>query len=665
MRRKPGAAGAGRRLLAAVRMASLPLLALALLAGSFSPETRSRIEELRHEVHSDRTDLESRRELAGLLARSDDVEERREAVELISQGLLIDQNDVDLWIRLARLQNRRGFQREARLAYARALELEPDNPRLWSELAAHELSRFQHYQRGDLFEKAVANNDRSLELDPDDADAVARAARLAAMQGDRAGLDSLCARWEEISPRDPWPHLLRGMLLTEVGAWKRARSAFDAGMKRLSPDARRAFLELSAVDPLAEEERLAAPDSLRFWEDFWRWRDPTPADDDNPRLLEHYRRLVQAELYFGREGEHVAGWEHAPGRAVISYGLPRNWVYLHNVIRGTDFRVTSSYAVPAITVRYGEDGHPLHFTFVDYMLNGHFYQPISGFPSGADFLRAEMPSLYVPPFKAPELDQEIELWRFRNPAGGGRIEVAAALDPDTWPAGLLSDPDRLASQMTLYDEHWEPLDEAVASWAQFTTDDLGRLVGVFTLDAVADSAIVGIETRDRLDAGRAAGYATLPPDSTGEGPSLSDIAFLTRVGFDGTGGRYARAYGSALPNPGHRYEPGAPLGLAFEAYGLATDEEGRYRARIRITVGRISNGNWLKVLLRMGGGEPEAELSFETSEPGSTLEQLLAVDLPRLRSGEYTLRVVVEDLVGGGRTQASEPFTVLKRSRSR
>ena len=662
MRRKTPPAGPSRRWLMAARIASLPFLLFSLVAGGFTPETQQRLDELRRAAHLDRRDVESRRILAEILGASDNVENRREAAEVLSDALLIDETDADLWVRLARLQNRRGFQREARLAYDRALEIAPDRPDLWSELAAHELRRFQHYQRDELFETARSHNDRSLTLDPQNPKTIARAARLAALEGDRAGLDSLCARWEQLEPEDAWPHLLRGMLLTEVGAWKRAREAYEAGLVRLPEDARRAFLELSAVDPLAEELREAAPDTARFWRDFWRWRDPTPADGENPRLLEHYRRLVQAELFFGQEDAALAGWQHAPGRAVISYGLPTDWVYLHHVVRGADFKVSNSYAVPAITVRYGQDGHPLHFTFVDYALNGRFYHPISGGPSAADFLMAEMPSLYVPPFPSPELEQEIELWRFRDPAGGGRIEVAAALAPDQWPEGLIAEPERLASQMTLYDENWEPRDAAVASWAQFETDGLGRLVGIFRLDALADSAIVGIETRDRLDGGRAAAYATLPPDSAAGAPALSDIAFLSRVGFDGTGGRYARAYGSALPNPGHLYQPGQPLGIAFEAYGLALGPDGRHRARVRVTVGRQTPGGWLRVVLHMDGRAPEAELVFDVSEPGSTLEQLLAVDLPRLRAGEYTLRVEVEDLESGAAANRSAPFTVLKRS---
>jgi len=683
MRRKTATAGVARWFAGAVRLAAsarllvlllvflpallFPALRLPVLispAHGFSSETEHRVNELRRSARLDRFDVKARKGLAEILGESDDVELRREAAEALSEALLTDESDVDLWIRFARLQTKRGFQREARLAYNRALELAPKDPDLWSELAAHELRRFQHYHRDGLFEKALSHNNRSLDLAPDVPATIARAARLAALTGDRAGLDSLCGRWMDTDPDNAWPHLLRGALLTEVGAWGRARDEFADGMSRLPEEARRSFVELSAVDPLAEELRQAAPDTARFWQDFWRWRDPTPADGDNPRLLEHYRRLVQAELYFGKENLDLFGWRHAPGRAVISYGLPEDWVYLRDVFRGSDYKVSSFFAVPALNVRFGQGAQPFFFTFVDYTLNGHFYHPITGGPTGPDFLMAETPSHYVPPFKMPELEQEIELWRFWNPDGGGRIEVVVALSPELWPKGLIADPSRLASQMTLYDEAWETRDAAVASWAQLETDHLGRLVGVFRLDAVSDSAIVGIETRDRLGAGRAAGYATLAPAPNPGTPTLSDIAFLTRVGFDGSGGRYGRAYGSALPNLGHLYQPGQPLGLAFEAYGLAVETDGRHRARVSVTVGRQTPGGWLRVLLPVGGNTPEAEMVFEVSEAGSTVEQLLSIDLPRLRSGEYTLRVEVEDLAGGGSARAEAPFTVLKRGRT-
>ena len=93
------------------------------------------------------------------------------------------------------------------------------------------------------------------------------------------------------------------------------------------------------------------------------------------------------------------------------------------------------------------------------------------------------PTTYASPQTAPEFGQEVELWRFQDPHGTGRIEVVAALAPDEWPQDLLDAPHRLAGKVALYDDRWTLRDSAVASWAQFERDSLGRLIGIFTVDA--------------------------------------------------------------------------------------------------------------------------------------------------------------------------------------
>ncbi len=258
------------------------------------------------------------------------------------------------------------------------------------------------------------------------------------------------------------------------------------------------------------------------------------------------------------------------------------------------------------------------------------------------------------------------MWRFQDPHGAGRIEVVAALAPDTWPKDLLDAPYRLGGKVALYDDRWTLKDSAVASWAQFERDPLGRLVGIFTVDGTSDSAIVGLETLDRGDRAHAASFATLSAaDAAGEGPSLSDIAFLTRVDFEGASGRYRRAYGAGLPNPGHRYPVGAPLGIGFEAYGLAVGADGAHRARVRVSVGRPSPVGWVKVLLRVGRNPAQAELAFEIADPGSKLEQILSLDMPPLDAGRYQLQVEVEDLLSGRSARRIAPFTVLSPGKLR
>ncbi len=626
-------------------------------------DSAARVDSLRLAVASDRRDVDSRRRLAAFLGRSEDIEERRQAVEMLTDALRIDDADADLWAQLARIQERRGFRGEARRALTRALELAPRRPDLRGELAAHDLRRFQTTFRMADLASATAENDTALSLGGDDPAVLHRAVRLARIQGRDARLDSLVSRWARAAPADPWPPLIRGMRLVEAEAWTRAEEAFDAGFLRLDEEKRKPFITLAVVDPREEELRHEAADSTRFWLDYWRWRDPTPADRVNPRLLEHYARMVNADLLFGREGDPVPGWDQAPGKTLIRYGLPGDWSYLADVKRVGEYRVNSSLSVPAVSVRFGEAGAPLRFTFVDYNLNGRLYNPIEAFPRNADFFMVENPSLYPSPLPGPERDQELELWRFADPDGGGRVVVAAALDPAGWPRSILDQPHRLSSRLALYDPRWQLQDRAVASWALFRRDSLGRLVGEFTLDAGRDSLIVGIETADRDEGGRAESYAALAPasgDTTG--PVLSDVAFLSGVTFDPGSGAYPWAYGYALPNPGHRYPSGDPIGIGFEAYRLGMNDGGRHRVRIHVAVVRQTSRGLFPVLLRKGGlsgSEPEGEMAFDAEDTGSRLEQLLSLDIPPLEPGGYRLTLRVEDLVAGTERTRAVPFTVV------
>jgi GWxTD domain-containing protein len=652
----------GPWLIGALLLSARPLPASTLA----SPEDSVRlVQTLRKKVHDDRRDLESRRELADLLGRSGDIETRREAWRTLTEALLIDESDPDLWIRMARLQETRGFRESARNAYLRALEMAPDRSDLWDELAQHEFRRFQE-RKQDGLAGAVDANRRSLAGNPGRPDALRRAVRLAYIRGDRPAVDSLCVRWEAASPASAWPHFVRGMLYTDASAWRQAREAFQRGLSLLDAADRKPFVRLDIVDPKMEKERRdAAPDTMRFFGDYWRWRDPTPADPVNQRLLEHYARMVKAELLFALDELRVRGWDHAPGEMIVRYGIGRDWDYDRNVRRAEEYRVSPTFAAPAILVSFGREDEPLPFMFVDYNMSGRFFNPIEPEPRDEDTFMVSFPSRYEAALGMPEFEQEIELLRFMDGEGKGSIEVAVALPPDSWPPDILAEPHRLASKLTLYDERWTIGDAAVGSWASFARDPLGRLVGRFEMKGTADSVILGLETTDRRNAGRGAGFQTKGPLPGAGTPSLSDLAFLSGVTFEETGGIYARGYGAGLPNPGHRYRVGDPIGIAFEAYDMETDGEGRCTARLHITVGRRTRSGWFNVLVGRGQDPPQAELVFDVSEAGDRLPQILALDVPDLDPGGYALRVEVEDLVGKRSVSRTAPFTVLEPGRIR
>jgi GWxTD domain-containing protein len=467
--------------------------------------------------------------------------------------------------------------------------------------------------------------------------------------------------WNRAEPENPWPYLVRGYLLAEEEAWVLADEAFEKGLARMTPEERKPFGNLAIVDPEEEEKKFLSPDTTRFVQDYWRWKDPSPADELNPALLEFYRRMVQAELLFGLEQFDLRGWDHAPGRMLVRYGTPRRWGYRQFVFEDKERRVrpTSSFSAPALIVAYGRGVEPIFFQFIDFNLQGRYIHPVTAFPRDEDYWIAAQPSLFLSPFPGKELEQTVELWRFVNRRGEGTIEVAVALDPDIWPEPLLAQPYRLASRVVTYDPRWDVADATLGSWANFETDDLGRLVGVFRLAGTADSTIVGWETADRSEDARSAGYTTLSPLDVDVPLLLSDLAFLSRISFAPGQGSYARAYGGGLPNPGHLYRVGDDIGIHFRAYGLEAGEAGMRKARLTVTVGRRTRSGFLNVLLGRGQDPPAASLVFQAEDPGPALEQLLALDVPRLDPGEYELTVEVEDLTSGRTTHRTAPFRVV------
>jgi GWxTD domain-containing protein len=619
-----------------------------------------RLSTLRRRVHFDRRDEAACRELGTLLAPSRDIELRREAAVALKQALAIDHQDPDLWAQFARLQERRGFQKEAHDAYREALQLAPDRWDIWASVAGHEFMRYQRQFLVRHLDDAWRANQRALALKPDDIGSIRRAVRIAMLENNRAAVDSLTHRWEEVAPSDPWATLVRGMILADEGAWERADEAFTRGIAALPPSERGPFFRLDVLNPEAEQGRKDSPDRMRFVRDYWKWRDPTPADALNPRLIEHYRRMVEAELLFALESYHLHGWNHAPGEMLVRYGIPGYWSFRQGFSHMGDFyaTITSPVASRMVEIPYGP--FAMMIPFVDYNLNGRFYFPIYGWPREGEMDLAEHPTSYESPF-VDSGEEEVEAWRFQDKNGEGRIEVAVALPYRSWPKELMDQPHRLATKLTVYDPEWKEADALIGSWAPFTVDALGRLVGRFETKGSVDSLIVGLETSDKEQTMRAAEFDELKPRrSRPDGPELSDMAFVSGVSFESPVGAYGWGYGSAIPNPGHRYRANDPIGIAFEAYGLHTDQGGEVRARIRISVSRQTKSGWLHISLgKKKGGE--AELIFDASEAGPTLHQLLALELPPLDSGNYLLRVRVEDKVAGGEAEGTGVFEILSQ----
>ena len=94
------------------------------------------------------------------------------------------------------------------------------------------------------------------------------------------------------------------------------------GMRQVDPrwiEARGLDLKKALGDSLVLRQALA---------EYWRANNPWPSHVTNMSRLEYWRRLVEAEVLFGRPEEGVAGYHRQPGVAWVRWGRPEKSMYL-------------------------------------------------------------------------------------------------------------------------------------------------------------------------------------------------------------------------------------------------------------------------------------------------------------------------------------------------
>ncbi len=88
-------------------------------------------------------------------------------------------------------------------------------------------------------------------------------------------------------------------------------------------DYKTAVDQLKYIASKAEIDSLlkAPPDQrIKYWNDFWKSKDPTPSTKENELMDEYYKRIRYSELNYGRSGRD--GWKTDMGMIYITYGPP-------------------------------------------------------------------------------------------------------------------------------------------------------------------------------------------------------------------------------------------------------------------------------------------------------------------------------------------------------
>lgn len=395
-------------------------------------------------------------------------------------------------------------------------------------------------------------------------------------------------------------------------------------------------------------------ESLAYSSDeFWRRRDPMHLTNQNERQLEHYSRLVYADLRFGDMFEGQRGWDTEPGDVVVRYGLP-----LGEAQNNTRL---DKYLV----LHYGD----FFFKFMDLAKSGKltFYSPKAG-NAAPDFDQIQLaydndftlvskrifrrtPERFIYDRHGSRVAFPLLASRFRDD-GGGQEVVAAFGVP------------------------WSDNREDFRS-GLFALDSSGLVLGRETGSKPGSSFLVSHEnTRYRLlvrsmmvapgtrsiavefeaDESGAAGVQRInfsPLQDVAAAPVLSDLllAYLAEESTENTELLLVRGGHAIQPAPWGVFGVGQPVYLYFETYGIQEQGSGEGTVEVEARLYPHRKGQRLDDalgdMLRDPEGEGVAVRYVGVARAGKDARYLI-IDTEGLREGTYVLGLRLTDLGTGG-----------------
>jgi len=468
-------------------------------------------------------------------------------------------------------------------------------------------------------------------------------------------------RLREEHPERPEPYLFMGLGLHVAGREEEASEAFAEGLARL-PDRERSAIE--SLAPVLRREaaqdysELSEEARAEFNASFWQLSDPLYLTDANERRLEHLARVAYADLRFAAPEAGLRGWETDRGVVYVRYGPP-------DLIGAFGPEVTdygNPYAVGrrSIIWSYGRDGP----VFIFYQTPGYLNARFAGdYKFLAEDYRHVVPARYENIPSIPELlELAVQIARFRGATPDEvAVEIHAALPLDSLTRGLDLDKGELELGLFLLDRHGEEflrrVGTEVLTYAE--APELNEYRSWRIIMPPTDVMVAAVEARDAVTWRAAAARDTLTVAAFSEDTlGISDIlvADAIRPLVEDPQSRYDY---DIQVNPALEFQPGEPIHIYYELYGLARDAEGfaSYDVALQVRVKRLERGGTLSQLLGALAdawgfsivGDDRLELRFSREVPlegRDRVTEYLALDPKEVPAGEYEIRLRVWDRLG-------------------
>jgi hypothetical protein len=462
-----------------------------------------------------------------------------------------------------------------------------------------------------------------------------------------------------------WCSALLGYALHLQGRFVEAEAAFRAAVADLPEDEVERWTTPRYVVSEDEEERISDLDDAergRVWEMMWRLSDPLFMQEGNDYLTEHYARLVVARNREAAENPHLMLWGEDLEETLIRYGREIGWS-----------RVIGMPAAPMSDTRdiWGHH-HPMSrgYLFPEEFLRA----PADVVPESWVTTPRESRNWYVAPYAPDFRGLDTQVARFRR---GDDMLVIAAYRPTPTerdpfagqaPAAPPSPRNPFArggfGQPVQTPEPAAVVADGPARAAFFLMPEAAggdpvsiertEREGVMTLTAPSGRYVSSVEVFEP-EAGRAwrARQGVVQDPMVMGLVALSDLLILR----EGAPIPDDLDEATALARPGVRVRSNEQFVVAWEVYGLGVDQE------VEVTLG-FTEGRpafLTRVGEFLGIVEPADPVEITFTDAGAdnvqTLFRAIAIELPELEPGEYTLHVRL-DLFGREPSITSRPIIV-------
>ncbi len=554
------------------------------------------------------------------------------------------------------------------------------------------------------YDNAIEHLRASLATDPRRRSVYDRLMEIFALKGEYGEALEMLEDMYAFYADDPQTWLYLGLAHYRAGSMDAAAKSFETAFKYVDAEGRDALESLEYLISSAEKGNYQK-DPVAYASRFWTSKDPRYLTPYNERKMEHFSRLVYADLLYGSDDLGLRGWDTQRGRILVRYGIPSRDVVIipqstSRINVGGD--VASDSEIPSPSLRSGNpeeerlrrralqgsgfnmldeantfniwDYGDFRFVFEDPFRNGE-YRLYS--PSASEVSAGHRPWINDYVLLAREtFEREPERYEYSAP--GRQIELPYLVS-------AFKGTDRNAD---LYVNYGIPItDEGIDQ----ETIGITANVGAFLISAERDILVERRRTVYGLRGTQVRSFAeanlwvdTQPmqappgshqvsmefettsgntvavqrrevkiPDFSGDELNVSDVMLAYRIeeSLDdaaASDGDVLRNGLSISPAPWSVFSAKQPIYLYFEVYNLASAAEGRSDYEMEAVLTAKDQSRGLKKLFRnVFGGRDGVSVRLPGSGTVTDEGHYLILDAANQETGLYTLTLRVEDNVSG------------------